>query len=334
MTVSVIVAAYNGEKYVGDMLESLMFQIRKPDEIVCVDDGSTDGTLAVLKKYAKKHPFIKVHSIPNGGAAAARIYGFLHSTGEAVCFVDCDDTVDPDYISSLHDALVEKNADVAVGGYAREKDNGDLIHCEMMRTRPEIDAADESINQINTALFNKMIRRECIAEDITLPRIVQGDDLCYWCRILPLVKTITFVPKPMYHYIVREGSQMAKFRADSFALMVEEMISSVSAMKGTLLFDSVFGIFFISLCISQLARYYGEDKAAAKAEYKRLKALFDEKLPGWRKTAMMNLGTAWRTRGKGLAIWVCGKLFAWGMFPLYMAGMDFMMKKLHWKAKW
>ena len=49
MTVSVIVAAYNGEKYVGDMLDSLMFQIRKPDEIVCVDDGSTDGTLAVLK---------------------------------------------------------------------------------------------------------------------------------------------------------------------------------------------------------------------------------------------------------------------------------------------
>ena len=333
MTVSVVMTVYNGEQYVEAMLRSLLFQIRKPDEIVCVDDGSTDGSLSVLKRCAKEFRCVKVHSIQNGGSAAARIYGFAHSTGEAVCFVDCDDAVDPDYISSLHDALVEHEADVAVGGYVRETQDGKMLSMEMMEKRADMEVSDEQAAWINTALWNKMIRRECIP-DITLPRIRQGDDLAYWCRILPKVKRITFVPKPMYHYIQRSGSLMTSFQEESFLLMADEFISSAKAAEGTPAFDTVIAAFFISLCVSQLPRWYALDQKRAKQESAVLAARMDENLPGWRKIQAFTLGTAWRTRMKGIALYGCGKLFLHGKFSVFEAFMCFLREKLHWKAKW
>ncbi len=329
MTVSVILTVYNGEKYVADMLNSLLFQIRRPDEIICVDDGSTDATAKVLRGFAKKHSFIKVYRIENGGSAAARIYGFSRSTGEAVCFVDCDDTVDPDYISSLHDALIDNQADVAIGGFAREKENGDLISCEMMREQKDIPPFDLSAVWINTALWNKMFDRNIIP-DITLPRIRQGDDLAYYCRILQKAQHLTFVPKPMYHYIVREGSQMASFNKESFDLLLEEFLSCAKAAKDTEIFDNIVAIYFISLCVSQLPRYYAIDKAAAKAENRRLRQLFDEQLPGWRKARAFSFFGGWKTKPKGLALWVCGKLFMWGWYGLF----ECMINLLPIKAKW
>ncbi len=333
MTVSVILTVYNGEQYVGAMLDSLLFQIKRPDEIICVDDGSTDGSARVLRAYAKKHPFIKVFRIENSGSAAARIYGFARSTGEAVCFVDCDDTVDPDYISSLHDALIDNHADVAVGGYARETEEGGLISCEMMAAKKDIPPYDVSAAWINTALWNKMFDRNVIPE-VTLPRIRQGDDLAYWCRMLPNIQHLTFVPKPMYHYVVRKGSQMSSFNKESFDLLVGEFLSCAGEEQGKASFDNIVAIYFISLCVSQLPRYYAIDKAAARAENRKLRDLFDQKLPGWRKVNAFRFGGAWKTKPKGLALYLCGKLFMWGWYGLFESMMCFAQNKLHFKAKW
>lgn len=332
MTVSVIMAVYNGEQYLKAMLDSLLFQMRKPNEIICVDDGSTDGSLKLLQGYAEKYPFIKVYSVENGGAAAARCYGFAHSTGEAVCFVDCDDTVDPDYLSSLHDALTENEADVAVGGYAREKEDGSLICCEMMKKQGDIMPSYEEALWINTALWNKMIRRRCIL-DITLPRIRQGDDLVYWCSILPQVQRITFVPKPMYHYIQHSGSQMAAFSEESFQLMCEEFFKSTKELAGNPVFDTVVGCYFISLCVAQLPRYYQMDRQKAKQTAQDLLTQMDAQLPGWRKVQALKFSTGWRTRFKGLAFWCCGVMFRWRIYPLYMWGMN-LLKKCGLRIGW
>lgn len=178
-----------------------------------------------------------------------------------------------------------------------------------------------------------MFVRECIP-DVTLPRIRQGDDLAYWCRILPQVQHITYVNKPMYHYIVREGSQMASFNKESFELLADEFVACANAAKDSAVFDNIVASFFISLCVSQLPRYYAEDKMGAKAMNKALLQRLDKEIPNWRKAKAFTFSCGFRTRMKGLALWLCGKLFMHGMFGIYEAGMSFLQNKLHWKAKW
>lgn len=87
--ISAIITAYNCQAYIGDAIESVLSQTRRPDEIVVVDDGSTDGTAAIVRTYAAdgvRH----VHQ-ENGGPSAARNRGIAETTGELICFLDGDD---------------------------------------------------------------------------------------------------------------------------------------------------------------------------------------------------------------------------------------------------
>ena len=87
-TVSCVVPAYNAERYVARALESVLEQSRPPDEIIVVDDGSTDGTAAVLESYGSR---LRVVHQENSGPAAARNRGIRMATGEIICFQDADD---------------------------------------------------------------------------------------------------------------------------------------------------------------------------------------------------------------------------------------------------
>lgn len=92
---SVVVPVYNTEKYIANCLDSLLNQdIGKNEyEIICINDGSTDNSLAILQEYAEKHENIVLIDKPNGGVAAARNLGMEKARGEYIWFVDADDWV-------------------------------------------------------------------------------------------------------------------------------------------------------------------------------------------------------------------------------------------------
>ncbi|MBD5405946.1 glycosyltransferase [bacterium] len=89
--ISVIIPCYNVEKYVVQCLDSVINQTYKNLEIICVNDGSTDGTLSILKEYAKKDKRIKIINQKNGGLSAARNAGIDIASSEYIIFVDSDD---------------------------------------------------------------------------------------------------------------------------------------------------------------------------------------------------------------------------------------------------
>ena len=91
MLISVVVAVYNVEKYIGWCLESIVNQTYKNLQIICVNDGSKDSSLQILEEYAKKDPRIEIVSQPNGGLSAARNAGMKVAKGEFITFVDGDD---------------------------------------------------------------------------------------------------------------------------------------------------------------------------------------------------------------------------------------------------
>ena len=100
--VSIIVPVYNTEPYLVRCLDSLLAQSCDLYEIICIDDGSTDGSLKILQKYAAKHKNIRLITQSNSGVSSARNAGIEAAKGKYVMFVDSDDFVEPDMIETLY----------------------------------------------------------------------------------------------------------------------------------------------------------------------------------------------------------------------------------------
>lgn len=104
--ISIIVPIYNAERYLEACLASLLSQSEKELQILLVDDGSTDGSLAIAKDYAAKDARIQVYHQSNAGQSAARNIGLQHAKGEFIAFVDADDAIEPDWCKK-HLAAIE-----------------------------------------------------------------------------------------------------------------------------------------------------------------------------------------------------------------------------------
>jgi len=101
LSISIIVPFYNSSGYLDRCLKSLVTQTYSEFEIICVDDGSTDGTLSLLKVWEKKDKRIIVRTQKNSGLSAARNLGIKLSTGDFITFVDSDDYVAVKYLEHL-----------------------------------------------------------------------------------------------------------------------------------------------------------------------------------------------------------------------------------------
>jgi glycosyltransferase involved in cell wall biosynthesis len=112
--ISVIIPVYNTEKYLPKCLDSVLAQTFQDFEVICVNDGSTDGSLAILEEYAKKDPRIRVLTQVNQGQSVARNEGMKLAGGEYICFLDSDDFYDEDFLYTLYTKSVESDADIVM----------------------------------------------------------------------------------------------------------------------------------------------------------------------------------------------------------------------------
>lgn len=116
--VSIVIPVYNTAEHLAECLESLCSQTLRDIEIICVDDGSTDGSAAILSDYSEKDDRIHVITQPNQGILAARNTGINAAAGQWIGFADSDDAMHPDMIERL-----VKNG---------EKYHTDISHCGMV----------------------------------------------------------------------------------------------------------------------------------------------------------------------------------------------------------
>ena len=111
-SISVVVAVYNIEDYICECVDSIINQTIQPEEIILVDDGSTDRSSALCDEYAEKNTNIRVIHQKNAGLSAARNTGIEHAQGVWVYFVDGDDILAPDVIESFLAVLTAHEGDV------------------------------------------------------------------------------------------------------------------------------------------------------------------------------------------------------------------------------
>lgn len=116
-TVSVLVPCFNAEDFVGAALDSVLAQTFPPAEVIVVDDGSTDGSAAVIARYRDRG--VKVIRQANAGASAARNRAFLQSRGSHVLWLDADDWIGPDHIARLASRAAERSDAIAFSRWGR-----------------------------------------------------------------------------------------------------------------------------------------------------------------------------------------------------------------------
>ncbi|XME03244.1 glycosyltransferase family 2 protein [Lachnospiraceae bacterium C1.1] len=125
--ISIIITAYNREKYIRRSIESALNQKNVDIEIVLIDDGSTDSTPEICDEYARKYSNVRAIHEKNSGLSAARNLGLDNVAGEYIVFLDDDDTLTDNSLYKMLKLLKEHNADFVMGNYAEYADDGSFI---------------------------------------------------------------------------------------------------------------------------------------------------------------------------------------------------------------
>lgn len=229
MKISVIIPVYNVKQYLHKCLDSVLMQTYKDFEIICINDGSTDESLEILEEYAASDQRLQYYSIPNGGQANARNIGIKNAQGEFVCFIDSDDTIEPEMLEKMIRVQEEDQCDLVVCGIERVFDEGSNLlersfsydaslkekHCVTIHEYPEI------ITVINNSPFSKLIRKDIIQKnEIEFPVGYIYEDMVFTHKLLATGLTISVFKDKCYRYVVRKGSTMTSKKSkvtDMFA---------------------------------------------------------------------------------------------------------------------
>lgn len=214
MRFSVIIPVYNAKTYLESSVDSVLAQNLSDDEILLIDDGSTDGeTPALCDALAQLHPErIRVIHQENGGPGKARNTGIQNAQGEYLVFLDSDDQLAPEALEKLARKVQETHADLIEMGFHVVRE-GQVLKT-FLPTAPEDSvvalAEKPEIMLYATGAWVRAIRRAFLVETGFLfpERVLIAEDLRLMLRLLPQAKGITAVAEPLYLYEDRPGSIM------------------------------------------------------------------------------------------------------------------------------
>ncbi|MBO7244902.1 MAG: glycosyltransferase [Alphaproteobacteria bacterium] len=202
--ISIIVPVYNVEQYLPKCLDSLINQTLKDIEIICVNDGSTDGSLSVLKDYAQKDKRIRIIDKENSGPGACRNMGIEKATGEFIQFVDSDDWIEPETCEVCYQKAKEHNVDMVSFNalfHKKEKSNPYIyynINEEKIITWQDISRV---LFQSHFNVWHYIFKKSLLDKHlIRFPNIVMGEDVPFTLNAWLSVKGVYIIPKLFYHY--------------------------------------------------------------------------------------------------------------------------------------
>lgn len=185
-TVSVLLPVFNGERYIGEAVESILKQTFPDFECLIIDDGSTDETPEILRFFAEKDPRIRVLTKPNEGYTIALLAGLSLAKGKYIARMDADDVSHPDRFASQVAFLDENPACGAVGSAIRiiDPDGDPISHRRYPLTHSEIDSAHVLKGECSLAHPSTMIRRSVLEEAGSYrPEFEPAEDFELWTRL-------------------------------------------------------------------------------------------------------------------------------------------------------
>ncbi len=212
--VSVVIPAYNAEKTLKRLLESLSAQQYTNLQILLADDGSTDGTLRAAREYAEKEPRLTVIAGENRGVGATRNLCLAQCRGKYIRFADADDTMPADSILRMVRRAEEDGADLVIGGFTEYA--GELSRKKNLMDRDDTVPAAEMLRSycwhcnsfFYGVLWNKLFRRDRIEADSIRfdEKLTWGEDFCFVADYAGRMERTAYLTGEIYDYRRSAGS--------------------------------------------------------------------------------------------------------------------------------
>lgn len=282
MKFSVIVPVYNAENYLHKLVESVLQQTYKDYELILVDDGSTDGSYALMKQYAKRYDQIKAYTKENTGPGMTRKFGFEKATGDLLFFVDSDDWItNSTVLEEIHNTFI-KHSTVDVLFFDREDIIGNTK--EVIRGFEEIEKGFHNINEIREVirpgLGAKILKRNILTPDMFIESKV-FEDLFTTYLYLEKCNTFYYSSKSYYtiYHDVNSNSLSSNETAESFnkslemILMIYEKINN-RALKYSL--ELRMATLFTSYWKSIIKKEKGYDSETIRKNIRRIVSILKD----------------------------------------------------------
>lgn len=278
--VSIIVPVYNAEKYIGDCIESIIRQTYKNLEILINNDGSTDCSYEICKKYANRDCRIKLFSQENQGVSVARNAMLDVFSGDYVMFVDSDDMISPICVESLVSNLEINNAGAVVCNYThweRLLCNNNSSKIIRISSREDVAFFSSHLFGLHCSVWCKLLRRED-AKRLVFPIDRYYEDLLTIPEFMSDIGNLIYIPNKFYFYRQRIGSIMHS--AFSFAKtdMLDGYIGVVKlgVRLGSMKIVRGGGIAFLVMYVVARIRAFwvGIDSSRIKEKYNPFVILF------------------------------------------------------------
>ena len=210
--VSIIIPVYNAEKYLEKCLNSVIKQTLKDIEIICINDGSTDGSLNILQKYSEKDKRFIIIDQKNSGQSVARNKGLSVAKREFIGFVDSDDWIDSDMYKHLYQRMVEDHSDIAACGVQMVWEDGTPPRI-LTRMGNHVLSKEEAMQAIieeswlKQPVWYKLYKTNLI-KDILFPVGKYHEDVFWSYQAVDRANKISVSDHIGYYYFQRSGSIM------------------------------------------------------------------------------------------------------------------------------
>ena len=248
--ISIIVPVFNTSKYLPHCLDSILHQTYKNIEVIIVDDGSTDDSLKIIKKYAEDNENIRCFTQKNCGQATARNKGIKFANGDYIMLVDSDDYVDNDFCQVAYESICNCHAEIALFDICTVSNNYHRITFDL---KEGLISKEEALSTTiySSFPFNKIYKKK-LFEDIEYPDNKKYEDLFTTYKLINAADSISYVKQALYFYVQRDDStvhqfttqnmtdyfnanqQLFSFFAENYPRLKKKMINSV--LQGSLYF--------------------------------------------------------------------------------------------------
>ncbi len=303
--ISIIVPIYNVKEYLNRCLDSILNQTYRDFEIIMVDDCSTDGSGIIAKDYASRYPeacrFVQHNE--NRKLSAARNTGMKVATGSWLSFVDSDDWIIDDYLSTMLETALKDNADIVACSYYHIWDNGYKTEINPFGKLTTDSSQKEKVALMRNHAVTRLYKRSFIEDSKLLfpEKIWRAAEMGFTIPLLTKTNRVSIMKKPMYYYYQRPTSISntniknldLSFYAKAFeALEKNCSVGFEKEIEYRAVMEFVYGLTLIMIKT-------GRDNPPIQQHIKE----FDRRYPQWRQNEYLK----YTHKGKKIFIDIAGK---------------------------
>ena len=207
---SIIIPVFNGEKFIKRCVDSVLNQSMYIDEIIIINDNSTDGTIEILEKNYSNLVNIKIINLKkNHGVSYCRNLGIEKSSGEYIGFVDSDDYVEVNMFEKMYNNAKDNNLDICICNFVEVNQQNRIK--SKYKNNEEILERDKSLekyllNKISPSVWDKIFRRKILKNIKFNTKLIIGEDILFCLEAFYYSKKTGFVNDYLYNYIQNDNS--------------------------------------------------------------------------------------------------------------------------------